>query len=271
MKPIATLILNRNLPDVTDALVDHIVKWNGDVTDVYVIESGSVPEGRSRHPGFVADWPDAVEHGLRFGRGFNLGLLEAERLGAHEFYFLLCQDAVLPDEPTLPLLLEEMERFPRIGILSPCSPDWGEASLIPEGQTRLFWFVNLIGWLVRGSLIDAIKNVQAPSFLDYVFDGTNFRGYDADVEVVAKAYANEFAAGITKRASFREDIDLTDRLAVRMRTDPQNVNRPLMFEEGKQWLRRKYGFNSRWNMVTYAKAFYNEFFERYPDYRTIRV
>lgn len=271
MKPIATLILNRNLPAVTDALADHIVKWNADVTDVFIVESGSTVEGRSRYEGFVADWPDAVEHGLRFPRGFNFGLLEAEKRGPYEYYFLLCQDAVFPDEPTLEILLDEMRALPRVGILSPCSPDWGEAGLIPEGQTRLFWFVHLIGWLVRGELLDAIKNVGEPSYVDYVFDGTNFRGYDTDVEVVAKAYANEFGAGISQRAQFREDMDLTDRLAGEMKTDPQSVNRPVMFEEGRRWLRRKYGFNSRWNMVTYAKAFYNEFFERYPDYRHLRV
>lgn len=271
MKPIATLVLNRNLPDVTDALVEHLQRWNGDVTDLYVIESGSSPDRRSRYPGFAAEWPEAVENGLRFPRGFNFGLAQLEARQRYDYYFLLCQDTIFPDEPTLPILLEDMARHPRLGILSPCAPEWGEAGLIPDGQMRCLWFVNLMGWLVRADFLDTIKNADDPSHMDYVFDGANFRGYDTDVEVVAKAYANDYAAGITKRACFREDPDLTDRLAGAMKTDPKSVNRPAMYEEGRRWLRRKYGFNSRWNMVTYAKLFYNQFFEHHPEYRHLRV
>ncbi len=271
MKPCATLVLNRNLPDVTDRLVEHLVRHSGDVTDVFVIESGSSPEGRSRHLGFSADWPEATEHGLRFARGFNFGLLELEKRTKYEHYFLICQDSVFPEEPTVSILLEEMARYPRLGILSPSSADWGEASLIPERELRLFWFINLIGWMVRGSFIDCVKETDESTYLNYLFDGTNFRGYDTDIELVAKAYANDFAAGITKRASFREDKDLTDRMASAMRTEPQRLNRPAMYDEGRRWLRRKYGFNSRWNMVTYAKTFYDQFFEHNPDYRHLRV
>lgn len=270
-KPIGTLVLNRNLPDVTDRLVEHLEKWNADVTDVYVIESGSEPGQRSRHRSFVADWPEARANGLRFARGFNFGLLELEKVQSYRFYFLVCQDSVFPAEPTLVELLGEMERYPRIGILSPCSDAWGEAKLIPERELRLFWFINHIAWLFRGEFIDAVKEIDEPSYMSYVYDGSNFRGYNLDIELVAKAYANEFAAGVTKRAYFREDADLTDRMAAVMKTERQNVNRPAMFEEGKKWMRRKYGFNSRWNMVTYAKAFYNQFFEHHPDYGHLRV
>jgi hypothetical protein len=271
MKPCAALVLNRNLPDVTNRLVDHLLKWNVDVCDVFVIESGSSEEGKSRHPGFSVDWPDAKEHGLRFPRGFNFGLCELDKGDPYEHYFLVCQDSVFPDEPTVSILLEEMERFPRMGILSPYSPDWGESELIPDGGIRLFWFMNLISWMVRGSFLDLVKNEENPSAMDYVFDGTNFRGYDVDIELLAKAYANDFAAGVTKRAMFHEDKDLTDRMAERMKSDPQRLNRPAMYDEGSRWLRRKYGFNSRWNMVTYVKAFYNQFFEHHPDYRNLRL
>lgn len=271
MKNCATLILNRNLPDVTDRLVEHLIKYNGDVTDLYVIESGSEPQGRSRYPGFVADWPEAVHDGLRFARGFNFGLAELEKIRRYEYYFLVCQDSLFPEEDTIAILLEEMERYPRLGILSPASPDWGETKLVPENDIRLFWFINLIGWMIRGSFLDAVRNEGTEPVVEYLFDGTNFRGYDTDIELLAKAYANDFAAGITRRATFREDKDLTDRMAEQMKTDPQRVNRPAMYEEGRHWLRRKYGFNSRWNMVTYVKTFYNEFFQRHPDYGHLRV
>lgn len=271
VKPVAALVLNRNLPTVTDILVEHLVRWNGDLSDVYVIESGSDPERRSRYQSFVADWPEARQHGLRFPRGFNFGLLELEKLRKYDYYFLVCQDSVFSEEPTLSILLAEMQRHPRLGVLSPCSPEWGEAKLIPDGETRLFWFVNHIAWLLRRELLDCIKNTADPSYMDYVYDGTNFRGYNADLELIAKAYVNDYATGITKRAKFREDSTLTDRMAAEMKTDPQQVNRPRMYEEGMRWLRRKYGFNSRWTMITYVKAFYDRFFEHNPDYLHLKV
>ena len=271
MKPVATLILNRNLPDVTDRLVEHLRRWNTDTTDVFVIESGSSPEGRSRYASFIADWPEAREHGLRFARGFNFGLAELRKREPYEHYFLVCQDAVFPDEPTVSLLLEEMRRHPRLGILSPCSPDWGEAKMIPDGGLRFFWFVNLIGWMVRREFVECVINEETGSHVDSLFDGTNFRGYNADIELVAKAYANDFAVGITKLATFHEDATLTDRHAATMRTEPLAVNRPLMYEEGRRWLRRKYGFNSRWSMVRYAEAFYEQFFDQYPEYRHLKA
>ena len=41
MKRVATIILNRNLPDVTDSLAAHINQFDGDITDVFVVEAGS--------------------------------------------------------------------------------------------------------------------------------------------------------------------------------------------------------------------------------------
>lgn len=265
-KPVAVLILNRNLPKETDRLAEHVLKWDGDVVDIYGIESGSEPERRSKYAAFCADWPEAREHGLRLPRGFNFGLLELEKVARYDYKFLVCQDTIFSDQPNVHVLLEEMERHPRIGILSPCSPDWGEAKLIPAGETRFFWYINHIAWLFRGKLIDCIKNPDQPTYLDYLYDGTNFRGYDTDLELIAKAYVNDYAAAITTRASFREDGDLMDRNSTVARTEPFQTHRPRMYEEGLKWMRRKYGFNSRWAMLTYVKAFYNQFFEHYPEY-----
>lgn len=270
-KPVATLILNRNLPEVTDRLVDHLQEHDGDATDIYVIESGSIPERRSRHASFVADWPEAVEEGLRFARGFNFGLAELARIKKYDYYFLVCQDSLFPERPTLAPMLEEMQKLPLMGILSPASPHWGETKLIPENETRLFWFVNHVAWLFRSSLIDRITPSADADYMNYLYDGTNFRGYCTDIELVAKAYVNDMAVGITRRACFEEDADLTDRLAKEMRTDPQKQNRPLMYDQGMQWMKKKYGFSSRWQWITYIKAFYNEFFENHTDYAQYRV
>ena len=36
MKKVATLILNRNLPEVTDSLYEHIERTDGNLTDIFV-------------------------------------------------------------------------------------------------------------------------------------------------------------------------------------------------------------------------------------------
>ena len=41
MKRVATRVLNRNLPEVTELLHDHVYEFDGNSTDVYVIEAGS--------------------------------------------------------------------------------------------------------------------------------------------------------------------------------------------------------------------------------------
>ena len=40
-KKVATLILNRNLPEVTNRLYEQIRKYDDPITDIYVIEAGS--------------------------------------------------------------------------------------------------------------------------------------------------------------------------------------------------------------------------------------
>ena len=38
IKEVATIILNRNLPKVTDELYNHIKKYDGKDTDIFVLE-----------------------------------------------------------------------------------------------------------------------------------------------------------------------------------------------------------------------------------------
>ena len=40
-----------------------------------------------------------------------------------------------------------------------------------------------------------------------------------------------------------------------MKTDPYDENLKKVLNEGKKWLRRKYGFNSRWSINLYSKFF----------------
>ncbi len=270
-KPVATLILQRNLPEYSDAIGDHLLKWNGDVTDVYVIESGSDPDKLSKYSKFWANWPDAVETGLRYPRGFNYGLLELDKAERYDFYFMVTGDAFFFPEPTIPIMLEEMYQWPKFGIMTPISPDWGEYRDIPLGTTKCHWLLPHIAWLIRSEFLERIKEKDAPTYMNYFYDGDNFRGYDADTEVGIKAYLNDYALAVTAKARMVEQIDLYDQNADIVRTDRRKLHNQLMLEEALAWMKKKYNFDSKWEMRAWAKMVYGEFFDRNREYERFKL
>ena len=76
MKPIATLILNRNLPKVTDRLYRLLKKNEGSITDIFVIEAGSNKNNLSKYATWYANTKNIKKKGLRFPRGMNYGLFK---------------------------------------------------------------------------------------------------------------------------------------------------------------------------------------------------
>ena len=76
MKKTATIILNRNLPKETSLLVDQLIKDNNNYTDVYVVEGGSDKNNLSKYCSWHVNSKEVVEHGMRYLRGMNYGLLK---------------------------------------------------------------------------------------------------------------------------------------------------------------------------------------------------
>ena len=113
--------------------------------------------------------------------------------------------------------------------------------------------------------------IETPDYLNFVFDGSNFRGYLSESELIAKAYANDWTAAITSKVLAEENESHLLNKADLIRTESYEENIKLYLEEGRQWLRRKYGFNSRWSMQQYVKSFYDRFFEFHPEYQQYRV
>lgn len=272
-KPIATLILQRNLPRVTDRLVEHIKRWNDGVTDIYVIESGSDEDKLSQYYTFWANWPEARDRGLHYCRGFNYGLLELDKTGKrYPYYFMVCGDTLFNDESTLHVLLELMERYKRLGIVSPLSPDWGERELFSDRvDLKCVWLIPHVAWMFRREFLDLIIARDGPSHMNYFYDGTNFRGYDADTELIIKAYLNDYALALTSRVQFREQLDLTDKNAAVMKTEKKKLHQQLMYEEGLAWMKRKYGFDSKLEMRDWARKVYKKFMRRNKDYRKFKI
>jgi len=274
MKRVATIILNRNLPDVTNMLCEHLLLHDGDMTDVFVVEAGSDSGRLSRFATWHANWPDAITHGLRYSRGMNYGLGQLWKEGKfkqYEAFFLLTNDTELQASPTVMPLMTILDQHPRVGILSPCNARWGERMLLKEQPTKYFWFIHNNAYLMRRVFVESILNEDCTDFMNFLFDGSNFRGYHSESELIAKAYANDWAAAITTSVWAEENETHLLKKADLIRTENYEENLSLYVEEGRRWMRRKYGFNSRWSMQMYVKFFYEQFFQFHPEFTKFKI
>jgi hypothetical protein len=274
MRKVATIILNRNLPAVTERLHEHLTKYDGEQTDIYVVEAGSDKEKLSRYVTWYANSVEVLHNGLRYGRGMNFGLTQLLKEGKFDQYnafFLLTNDTEFKAAPTLAPLINILNDHPRVGILSPCSERWGERLLLKTEKTKYFWFIHNNAYLIRREFIESICDKEQPDMIDFLFDGTNFRGYGSEHELIAKAYANDWAAAINSEVWASENESHLLDNADQIKTEGYEENLKLYVEEGRRWMRKKYGFNSHWSMQQYVKGFYDKFFEFHPEYSRFKV
>jgi hypothetical protein len=125
--------------------------------------------------------------------------------------------------------------------------------------------------MLRREYIEDVCNLDTPDYLHFLFDGTNFRGYGTESEIIAKAYINNWAAAITAEVWAEENESHLLQKADLIKTESFIENQRLYLEEGKHWMRNKYGFNSRWSMQYYVKSFYDQFFDINPEYKQFKI
>lgn len=274
MARVATIILNRNLPEPTDRLCEHLQFHDHEQTDVLVLEAGSDSEKLSRYCAWHAKEDDIIKQGLRYGRGMNYALLKLFQEGNwdnYDAFFLLTNDTELQSGETIRPLMAILDAHKRVGVLSPCSKRWGERQLLEHEPTKYFWFIHNNALLLRREFIETIMVDHEPTYMNFVFDGSNFRGYLTESELIAKAYANDWAAAITTNVFAEENESYLLEKSDLIRTEGFEENLRLYVEEGREWLRRKYGFNSRWLMQQYVKNFYETFFYNHPELEKYKV
>jgi len=274
MKKVATIILNRNLPFITDKLCEHLIKYDGDQTDIYVVEAGSDPHKLSRYTTWHVNSDEVIANGLRYGRGMNYALVQllAEgKFDQYEAFFLLTNDTEFKPKPTISVLLSVFNEHQRVGILSPCSERWGERLLLENQKTRYFWFIHNNAYFLRRNFIETVCNKDQPDFMNFLFDGSNFRGYGSEHELIAKAYANDWAAAITTLVWAGENESHLLDYADQIKTEGYEQNLKMYLTEGRAWMRNKYGFNSHWSMQQYVKSFYDKFFDYHPEYSKYKI
>ena len=119
--------------------------------------------------------------------------------------------------------------------------------------------------MLKKDFIDKIVNYNPNNYIKFLFDGTNFRGYGTEIEILAKCYVNDYAAGITTKVKTFENENFLEKYYKSIKTESIQENDKLYIEEGKKWMKEKYGFSSKWALIYYAKNFYDRFFENYPE------
>ena len=273
-KPVCTIILNRNLPDVTDKLYDNIYNHNKEFTDIYVVEGGSDKNKLSKYVTWHADWDDAMKNGLRYSRGMNYALdnlLQENKFKNYEAFLLLTNDTEFDEKPFIEDLYNIIKEHKRLAILSPCCPSWGEKYLLEKNSLKFFWFIHSDALLIKREFIEEIYSDTKPGYMNFLFDGSNFRGYCAESELIAKAYNNYWAAAITSKIWVIEnESHLIDKHEL-IKTESDEENKRIYVEEGFKWMDRKYGFKSKWSMHMYVKKLYDEFFVNHPALKKYQI
>ena len=275
MHKTATIILNRNLPQETDMLVEQLLKYEPNESEIYVVEAGSDENNLSKYCTWHVKDQDVIKNGLRYSRGMNYGLLElwkSKNWKEFDSFFLITNDTKFPDgQKTISTLQNLLDTNPRLGICSPCSKKWSEKDIIGVDSIKYFWFIHNNAYIIRRELIEQILNNDNPSYIDFLFDGNNFRGYLSESEIIAKCYVNDWAAGITTKVYAEEDESYLLEKNIEIKTESYESNINLYIDEGLKWIKKKYGFNSRWQMMQYSKLMYDKFFDYYPEEKTNKI
>ena len=94
---------------------------------------------------------------------------------------------------------------PRLGILSACASDWGENILLKKKKLLYFWYMENHAIVLRKNFILDIINTKKPGYINFLYDGNNFRGYGTESELIAKAYSNFWGAAITSDVRIDEN------------------------------------------------------------------
>ena len=148
-----------------------------------------------------------------FGKANNIGIKFALNQGA-DYVFLLNQDTwIFPD--TIENLVNDMEQFPRIGILSPQHYQANETDLDPSfkrysqhkatplsKEIKRVPFVNAAAWMLRA------KHIRIVGYFDEVF-----RHYGEDRNYCNRMDYNKFAIAITENAKIVHDREVQTSFA----------------------------------------------------------
>lgn len=267
---VAAVVLSRNLPELSAGLVENLRSISSDY-DAFSVDCGSLIDNICPFSRYRDGSVQAIENGLRFFRGTNFAISEMIKDRSYyqydAFLVMACDFKFLPTSMGPQGLVEVLKNNSRVGIVSPMGHDWGERSLFGSELHKLTWYVQSGVYLFRRDFLDRVLDSNSLSTVDGLFDGNNFRGYMSESEMCLKAYANGWSVALSRESLVWEDESWLRDSHDLMRTEPLEEHLELFYEEGRLWLKRKYGFANSWQLIETVKFFYERFLEMYPDER----
>jgi len=257
------IILNRNLGSVCDALRNDLLSKG--IQNVVIIDSSTDQFLQSKFVTIGAVDQNAIKHGYRINRGFNLGLNYALENYEFDWVFCLPVDTKIID---LDLNTFEMEsvNYPKIMAYTLPERDNPYLPLI-KGNIGLVWNV------LEGPILLKYELVSKFKFEDtvHLFDNNNFRAYMSYKELALRIYSSNLALGIYGKFLVEEREELLLTFSELMKTESYSVNKKMLISEGEKWLFKKYGIFDRWSFETIVRLLFKEFLRVNPSYRSINI
>lgn len=257
---IDVVILNRNLGDVCDALCLDVQRIMGPGSELVVVDCSTSPSLASKNRTIVVDSELALESGLRFGRGMNIGLNHLLKNDISSPWILLLPVDAEIIHVDLEALVEGLASIPELVAVKPL-PDGSAYGGLLEGM-GLGWNFEEGPWLVRAEYVrDQMSLSERSEFFDY----SNFRGFLTSLELAFRAYANGKCVGISNHLVLRENETYIIEKADLMRTEPMEDNLKRFVEEGEVWLRTKYGIRDPWDFAQIVRLLFDQFLVEHPQ------
>lgn len=157
---VAVLVASRNRPD----LVENVVRYFGESVstphDLFVVECGTDPDKLSPHS--TLWYADPQFRGKCYGHA--LALEAARKAGHYDYYFVMMNDAVFDaGVDVLRVLIDQLEREPRMAILSPTNADGGYPGAARQRSHgwRAVTTCDYLAFLMRASAVDEVGFLNA--------------------------------------------------------------------------------------------------------------
>ena len=157
---VAVLIVSRNRPDLVRAQAESLARNSSLPHDVYVVEAGTDDDKLCEHS--TVRYADEDFRGKAFAH--NVALEEARRAAqasgkAYDYFWILMNDVVFDEGvDAMKILVDTMEREPRLGILSPTAKDgqYPGSARQPGGGWRPVTTCDYLGFMIRASVVETV-------------------------------------------------------------------------------------------------------------------
>jgi hypothetical protein len=252
---LAVIILNRNLPTVTNHLCESIIRTTHVPFDLYVTESGSDHDNLSSYCSlhFVDQYSTSI--GLRIGRGLNnsIAVINKIRQRPYDVYWFITNDVVLTSaEDYGRFATFVFEQYPRIGIIelphlvneyytlsyldgSAYQVRLTSSEMYPDAiRERLFSITPFA--IIRSIFLkgDFVRDMAV------VIDESNWRGWGCDEDLGYRAWKKGWWSVTAPYHSIYEDSCLTTRRSTETKTEHVDQFKLKAEIDMQEFLRRKY-------------------------------